>query len=143
MSVIIDIADAVTTRLNAGGFSLPFTAVRTYRPEFELADMDDLHVTVVPAGIPAMDRASRALKQRDYRIDVAVQKKFATGDGTELDPLMDLVEEIVNAFDSQKLAGCDPAICVAVSNAPVFAPEHMEEYRQFTSIITLTFRVIQ
>jgi hypothetical protein len=143
MSVIIDLADAVTAKLNAGGFTIPFTAVRSYQPLFELTDMQDLHVTVVPAAIPDMGHASRFNRQRDYRIDVAVQQKFETGDAVELDPLMALVEEIVNAFDGQPLAAVPNSFCVAVANDPVYSQDHMEQYRQFTSVITLTFRVIQ
>lgn len=143
MAVIIDIADAVTATLNSGTFSLPFFAERMYQPIFELPEMDALHVTVVPAGIPAMEKASRGSKQRDYRIDVAVQKKYEEETPSELDPLMDLVEEIIDVFDSKRLESYDSAICVKAENAPVFAQEHMEQYRQFTSLISLTFRVIQ
>ncbi len=59
MALIVDIAEAVVTELNApstvlgagGTFSQSFTARRLYRPEFDLAEMGDLHVTVVPKGI--------------------------------------------------------------------------------------------
>jgi hypothetical protein len=32
---------------------------------------------------------------------------------------------------------------VRTENVPVYAPEHLEEYRQFTSVLTLTFRVVR
>jgi len=63
MSVIVDIADAVVTELNAPGepgFSMPFTAERLYRPDFELPEMKYLHVSVVPHGVE-MTTAGRGL----------------------------------------------------------------------------------
>ena len=44
MAKIVDIADAVVTRLNAGPFSLPFTASRTiaYRSSGEAMSADCL-----------------------------------------------------------------------------------------------------
>ncbi len=49
MSLVIDIADAVTTELNAasaGTFDPAIAAVRRVLPEFELADLADLKVSV-------------------------------------------------------------------------------------------------
>jgi len=52
MALIIDIADAVATELNAapaGTFDPAFTAVRRVLPEFELSDLAELKVSVVNA----------------------------------------------------------------------------------------------
>ena len=49
MSLVIDIADAVTGEINAadpGTFSEAFTAERHVLPEFALADLAELKVTV-------------------------------------------------------------------------------------------------
>jgi hypothetical protein len=140
MAVITDIADAVVAELNGGGFSLPFTAARHYRPLFDLKDMQALHVTVVPKGV-TIERLDRSRNQEDVQIDVAVQKKFSTGDNAELDALMALVEEIADFFRLRRLAACPAAVWVKTENVPVYAPEHMDELRQFTSVLTLTFRV--
>jgi len=142
MSVIVAIADAVTAELNAGGFSEPFTAQRLYRPQFELADMDTLHVTVVPQGI-SIEAVGRGLNQYDFRIDVAVQKRFSEGDAAELDPLMQLVEAIVDYFRFKRLETTPEAAWVKTENAPIYSPEHMEQLRQFTSVVTLTYRVVR
>ena len=48
MSTVVDVADAVVTALNAGSFSQPFTAERAYLPCYELDDIKQLRVTVVP-----------------------------------------------------------------------------------------------
>jgi len=95
MSVLTDIASAVATELNAapaGTFEPTFTAQRVYLPQYDLKDMIDLHVTVVPKGV-VVQSASRAVSQYDYSIDVAVQKKLlaitagGTTDPAEIDPL--------------------------------------------------------
>jgi len=54
---------------------------------------------------------------------------------------MELVEEIADHFRAQPLVGYPQARCVEVDNEPVYAVEHLEEFRQFTSVITLTYRV--
>jgi hypothetical protein len=140
MAVITDIADAVVTELNGGSFSQPFTAARHYRPLFDLADMAALHVTVVPKGI-VVERLDRSRNQEDVQVDVAVQKKFETGESAELDALVALVEEVADFFRLRRLAAYPAAVWVKTENVPVYAPEHMDELRQFTSVLTLTFRV--
>jgi len=140
MAVITDIADAVVTELNGHAFGQPFTAARHYRPLFDLAEMAALHVTVVPKGI-TVERADRSRNQEDVQLDVAVQKKFEKGDNAELDPLVGLVEEIAAHFRAGRLAAYPEAVCVKTEHAPIYAPEHMDELRKFTSVLTLTFRV--
>jgi hypothetical protein len=90
MSELLRVADAVTSTLNSEALSLPFTAERQYLPQFDLAEMKDLHVTVVPRGVD-VTQAARSKAVHDYKVDVAVQKKFEKGDAAELDPLMRLV----------------------------------------------------
>jgi hypothetical protein len=34
-------------------------------------------------------------------------------------------------------------MCIQTPIEPVFAPEHLHEYGQFTSILSLTFRVVR
>jgi hypothetical protein len=142
LATITDIADAVVQELNGGSWSLPLTAERHYRPLFDLADMAALHVTVVPKGV-VVERADRSRSQFEYQVDVAVQKKFQTGDAAELDPLVGLVEEIAGHFRAGRLASYPEAACVKTEHAPIYAPEHMDELRQFTSVLTLTLRVVR
>jgi hypothetical protein len=88
--------------------------------------------------------ASKSLdRQRDsydYEIDVAVQQKV---DPTlaNLDALVLLVEEIGDHFRHEPLSGLPDARCVGVQNTPVYAAEHLQELRVFTSVLTLTFRL--
>lgn len=102
--------------------------------------MKTLHVTVVPAGVE-IHPVSRSTLAHDYKIDVAVQKKFSVGDAEELDPLMELVEELAAFFRLRRLEEYGQAIWVRTENEPLYAAEHMEQFRQFTSVLTFTFRV--
>jgi len=142
MATITDIADAVVAELNGHTFSQSLVAVRYYRPVFDLGEMQTLHVSVVPKGV-TIERADRSRNQYDFAIDVAVQKKFEKGDAAELDPLMALVEEVADFFRLRRLAAYPDAVWVRTDNVPVYAPEHLEEFRQFTSVLTLTFRVVR
>ena len=139
MATIIDIAEAVKDELNGGTFSQPFTAQRYYQPVFDLQNMKTLHVTVVPKDIE-MQLATRNTSQFDCRVDVAVQKKLTAGDLAELDELMSLVEEIATFLCKRKLALAPQVVWIKTVNEPIYAGEHMQEFRQFTSILTLTYR---
>ena len=142
MAVITDIADAVVAELNGHTFSQPLAAVRHYRPLFDLAQMQDLHVTVVPKAL-AVERLDRTSHQEDYEIDVAVQRKVDAVDNTTLDPLTALVQEVADFLRGRRLAALPAALCVAVRNEPIYAPEHLDELRQFTSVLTFTYRVVR
>jgi hypothetical protein len=60
-----------------------------------------------------------------------------------LDALMALVEEIADHIRAGPLASFPGARCMDVKNSPVFSQEHLDEFRQFTSVLTLTFRVVR
>jgi hypothetical protein len=139
MAVILDIADAVVAQLNATPFSRPVTAVRHYQPRFELAEMTGLKVSVVPRAVVA-NGLDRNRDSFEYQIDVAVQQRTDMSQAS-LDALMTLVEEIADHFRTQPLASYPNARCTEVKNEPVYSLEHLDEFRQFTSVITLTFRV--
>jgi len=140
LSTIIQIADTVVTELNAGTFSQPLTAARHYVPSFELKDMNDLRVSVVPKGM-VVTPLDRSRNTHDAQIDLAVQKKFATGDAAEIDPLVTLVEEIADFFRLRRLDSFRGAHWIKTEHNPIYAQDHWEEMRQFTSVVTLTFRV--
>ena len=142
MATIVDIADAVVAELNSGTFSQAMEAVRLYRPQFDLAEMATLHVTVVPKAVETSG-ASRAGMQYDVSVDVAVQKKLTTESNAEIDVLMGLVEEIADFFRLRRLEQYQNAMWLRTENDPAWSPGHLEELRQFTSVLTLTFRVVR
>lgn len=138
-ATILAIAEAVADELTGSVFSLPFEAERHYLPRFELAEMTELKVSVVPRSITSQG-LNRNRDSFEYRIDVAVQQKIDPTPAN-LDALMKLVEEIADHFRSEPLSGYPNARCTGVENAPVYAPEHLDQFRQFTSVLTLTFKV--
>jgi len=140
MSEIADIAQAVVDALNAHVFSVPFTAQRDYTPTFELKDMGTLHVTVVARGIE-MATASRAYAQNDWQVDVAVQKKIASENNAEVDALMALVQDIAEHLRAVGTFG--PGQWLRAENIPIYSPEHLNDMRQFTSVLTLTLRTVK
>jgi len=142
MPVIADIADAVVAELNAASLSQPFEAERSYLPRFDLAEMKDLHVTVVPKGVMVLP-GSRNHNQHDYSVDVAVQKKLSAADNDEIDALMGLVDEIADHFRMKRLDSLRAAVWVKTENEPLYAQEHMDQLRQFTSVLTFTFRMMR
>ena len=86
-ATVIQIAESVVAEINAGDFSKKnLAAQRLYVPNFDLEDMKELRVTVVPREVEylPLDRASNKFHAT---IDVAVQKKFSKGDAKEIDPL--------------------------------------------------------
>jgi len=141
-AILPQIADAVAAELNSATLSMPVTAVRAYQPIFELADMKTLHVTVVPKGLE-QELGSRGSTPREAKVDVAVQKKLATTDPAEVDPLMQLVEEIAAVFKLKRLAHEPLVVWVKTENVPIYSQEHMAELRQFTSVLTFTFRIME
>jgi hypothetical protein len=140
VTVVTTIAQAVTDELNAATLSQPFTAERAYRPAFQLQDMKDLHVTVVPRAIE-ISAFDRGRCREDVQVDIAVQKKVASEEPAELDPLMALVQEIADLLRTKRLTGAPQAIWVKTENEPVYALEHLQEMRQFTSVLTTTYRI--
>jgi hypothetical protein len=138
MSLLIDVADAVAAELNAAELSQAFIAKVNLKPEFELKDLKNLKVTVVPKSLK-FSGAVRQESAKEVQIDIGVQKK--TADPEQLATLLQLVEDIAGIFDRKRLAGFPKAVCVGIENDPVYDPEHLRQYRQFTSVITLKFRV--
>ena len=141
MSVVVAITENVVTQLNAGSFSQTFTAVRNFLPLYELSDLKSLRVTVVP-NATAIEAKARNTTQHDVEIDIAVQQKLSKTDNTTIDPLMTLVEEIADHFRFKRLTSPD-AIWMKTENEPVYAQEHLDQYRVFTSLLTLTFRILR
>jgi DNA-binding XRE family transcriptional regulator len=87
--------------------------------------------------------ATRSQTQRDVAIDVAVQKKLGQEQNVSLDPLLVLAEEIAEHFRAKRLDSFPGALCVKTEFKPIYAPEHIEQLPTFTSVLTLTFRVIE
>ena len=139
-SLIIQVADAVVAELTAA--DLGFVPQRHYRPQFELAELKDLRVSVVPKGI-TITSLGRTSNQHDITIDVAVQKKVDASDTASLDVLMGLVQRTADALRLKRLSAMPEAAWVKTDNVPIYAPEHLDSKSVFTSVLTVTYRVVQ
>jgi hypothetical protein len=140
LATVLQIADAVTTQLNAAELSQEFVAERLYVPNFDLEDMKELRVSVVPRELTILAH-DRTTSKYNARIDVAVQRKFDHGSNAEIDSLIVLIEEIADLFRLKRLDSMPQARCVQVEHPVIYSHEHWEQYRQFTSLLTLTFQL--
>lgn len=145
MSLVIDIADAVVAELNAAPpdtFSQAFTAVRMVLPEFDLEDLAELKVTVVPKAVE-ITGATRSGSQYEIAVDVGIQKKLGQDLDTEVAALATLVEEISDYLCRRQLSQTPWAAWSAIRNEPVYAPEHLAAERVFTSVLTVSYRAMK
>ncbi len=148
MSLITDIADAVTAELNAappGSFGEAFTAQRRVLPVHELEDLAELKVTVVPKRVE-ITGSTRSTSQYEIAVDIGIQRKLSPGNtdlDTEVATLGTLVDQIAEYLRRRPLAGFPWASWVSVTNDPVYAPEHLLDQRVFTSVLTVTYRAIK
>ena len=101
--------------------------------------MDSLHVSVVPRSI-LEKRISRKLVAFDCGIDIGVQQRVGN-DAAQLDGLSALVTELSDRLRTLTLPSYPGARLVELSNDPVYAPDHLSQLQQFTSVIRATFRV--
>lgn len=138
---LITIADAVNAKLNEGGFSLPFLASRRYVAKYQLKDHDALTVVVVPQRVP-IEKAKRDGLFWDATVQIGVMQRVSPDDLPVLDGLMALVEEIVQRFEGAELSGIN-ARQIETTNEPAYDVGHLVEWRQFTSVIAVAYRVMK
>ena len=144
MSVILDLADAVAAELNAaeeGTFGLDFVAARMVLPRFKLEDLSTLHVTVVPASAGA-EMQTRAQMLYEVEINIGVQKLLGKDVDDEIEDLLDLVEAIGDYLRGRTLDDATYASWMRQDNDPTYAPDHLANENVFTSVLTITYRLL-
>jgi hypothetical protein len=67
---------------------------------------------------------------------VALQYKYTAPTTSELDPYLSLIEAIADSFERQQLS--NGAVCLKVEHPHLMYDRHMQEFRVFTSVVTLT-----
>jgi len=146
MGLAVSIADAVATELNAapaGTFSQEFAASRKVLPEFNLTDLVELKVTVVPKSIE-ITGGTRVANTYEFAIDVGVQKKLGKDLDTDVASLGTFVDELADYLRRRPMeVGTHMLIWAGIRNEPVYAPEHLAEQRVFTSVLTVTYRMMR
>lgn len=148
---VAEVCDAVASALHAASLSQAFVAVRQYLPKFDLADAGDLLVFVTPGNSYTTTRVSRDGWQRDPQVAVVIVKRLETEpyDG-ECDELMAFVEEVRALLGSVRLPEHEtwkgqtrPLLQAStIEQDPVISTEALETMRQFTSVLTITYRII-
>ena len=97
MPIASAVADAVRDELAAGQFSIPFKVIRAFRHDQTLPEGKELRVSVVPNGV-TVTPAARGVCAHVVEVYVAVMKKIDRATPEVIDPLLGLVEEIVDFF---------------------------------------------
>jgi len=142
MHTLIVVADALVAKLNATDFSPSFTAYRRYLPREDVADLEELHVTVVPKSME-ITGSTRAADQYDCQIDVAVQQKITPDDNDMADALMKLAQDIISAMRAWTFTVNGVTGQLAkTEHAPVYSVDHLERTGVVTSLITFTIAVL-
>ena len=153
---VAEIADAVVELLHGASLSKPFIAKREWLPRFDLADLALLEGTRVKVSVMAGDgyttsRLSRDAWQREPQIRVVICADV--GDepyDEEVDRLMAFVEEVRDLLSQDVLPDSEtwkgqrraPLRAVSIENEPVVSLETLEQMRQFTSVLNVTYRVM-
>ena len=132
------IADAMITDMRATTLVIPCVFERAYVPRSELEDAESTVVSVVYAGQRAIPD-HRSAWRHEYDVDVAVQRKVNLDDNEALDRCSDLLDALVDFWKTRKPTGYQ-ANLIAIAHNP-FVPEHLTEYKQFTGVVRMTFRM--
>jgi len=144
VSVIVEIADAVAASINTAsdgdGFAEPVQAVRAYRPSYDLEQLGELKVSVVPRSVTTANLA-RQQSQVDCTVDVGLQQRVDAGDDARLDALLDLAEQIGDHLRYKRLPGYPQAAWLSIEHEPVVAAEHLDERSTLTTVMSVTYRV--
>lgn len=130
MSEVLKIAEAVAAEL------VDYHAEVVFFPEFELRELDEMRVVVVPLSTE-YKTLSRAAHEELLKVQIGFLKR---GCEDNLPDLLRLVEGLGLGFLNKKLAG---ATCVCVAYNPIYSAEHLRERGQFTSVIELSFKLIR
>jgi len=141
LSIVVDIAEAVVTELNGESFSIPFTAQRSYLPVYDLREMSELKVTVIPRSVTST-LASREASDELYAVMIGMQKKLEPEELDDVDALVTLMEELGVFLTRRTLSEMPDAQWISNEIDPLFVGELMDKLRQFTSVLTATYRLI-
>ncbi len=131
----LEISKQLAAVLNTGQFSQQFTAAAKALPEYDLAQLKSLMVSVVPKSAELIN-LTRAVTNLEIEVDIAVQKKVSKDLDGDVEALLTLVSEIVKFVNRKDL---ENAKFKKVANEPIYSSEHLNDKRLFTSLITVTY----
>ncbi len=131
MSLVTELADEVVWIIKNQFPSL--VVKRGFLPSIKLEAVKKM-VLVVPRE-KVNEYISRSQIKTNTVIDVAYLCKFCKEDASEIDPLTDEVQKLEKLLNGVKVG---EGVCISVQNSPIYHPDHFHNWRQFTSVLTLT-----
>jgi hypothetical protein len=144
MARIIDLADLLVAAINDSGLGI--TARRGYLPLLKReSSVDSLSCLVIPKS-DAATLDSRSTQLADREIFVGLIQKLDPGGGdtfdtAAIDALMCVMQELKDVISFGVLGDdANSYTWIKTEHTTLFDPEHLEQFRQFTSILTVTYR---
>lgn len=138
MTQLLDVVDALVAEINATTWPQTFVAAKDLHSNFDLKDAStQLRVVLRPAKVQRV-QVTRGKQIKHCWVEVFVRKRLGQGDLTpQIEPLVDLIEAIADHFDGVRLAEREGAWCNAAATDPPYDAGHLEQFRQFTGLLTL------
>lgn len=144
-AIEILIADSLAESLSLAEFAGDIgsvTAVRKFVPDYEAADLGTLKVSVVP-GATEVSNLTHGADLFEVEIHVVIAKRFTTD--AELDDLVDLRTQIVDAIRSKTLPASTPAmpngvVWMGITNQTTFDRDALTDRRVFLADIAVVYR---
>jgi hypothetical protein len=127
MANVIEISRSVADYLH------DFGAVFSTIPEFNLRQLAHRRIVVVPLNT-SYKSISRGGIEEECKVSVGVLKRITED---ELEKMISFVSYLATYLLGSTHCGSK---CVFAEYDPLYYPDHLRENRQFTSIITLTFK---
>lgn len=143
-SLLADAAKAVEDLIDGLTLERQIVLEREYAPSRDVESLgDDLIVTVSPRS-ESESVSTRGGNQHDLVVDVGVQAAVDPADADAIDALSAIVEVIQQSLNrmTATLSGGDRAVWIG-TNKTAFRVDHLRELRTFTSVLSVTLRVIR
>jgi hypothetical protein len=142
MSTAREIADALADALDVYSFSLTPSVQRRNWPSYDIEDMADPVVAVLPASVETV-RADRTNWQYDYAVTVFVGRHAPTE--ALADEMIDLAEEMVDAIRQHnwdETVAWPTGVTSPMEVEVVLNPEEgLQDRNVWRAVITATYRV--
>lgn len=135
------LADQVVLAINAAPPAPGVLAVRRMSPVIDLATMGEgVHLTVIPRSLTPTP-GTRGGAMYDMAIDVGVQRRVDPDNLAACDAMLTIVQAIIVRLYAGNLPGLAGLRPISIENDPAFAADHLANFRVFTSVLTVTYRV--
>lgn len=134
---VVTISKGVADAINAGSYSLAFTADHGYLTKETLADLADLKVIVTPRNPELTWLTEQAWDQR-YSVQVVIAKKVTAGEDSEIDDLLTVTDEIFNALRTYKSTTTPKWRVREVAWSPLYDGKILREHGNFLAALEIT-----